>query len=119
MYIGRSRLTQRQQDKLIEHFVAGSAACAAAEIVGAQAKTSIRFFMRLRQLIASKLPSYHLSGEVEAGESYFGGVRKGGRGRGAAGKVAVFGLLERGGKVYTAIIAGDAAADHPREGGLC
>jgi transposase len=33
-----------------------------------------------------------------------GGVRKGRRGRGAAGKVAVFGLLKRGGKVYTAII---------------
>jgi transposase len=41
---------------------------------------------------------------VEADESYFGGVRKGKRGRGAAGKVAVFGLLKWGGKVYTAII---------------
>jgi transposase len=41
---------------------------------------------------------------VEADESYFGGVRKGKRGRGAAGKIAVFGLLKRGGKVYTAII---------------
>lgn len=60
--------------------------------------------MRLRRLIASKLPSYELYGEVEADESYFGGVRKGKRGRGAAGKVAVFGLLKRGGKVYTAII---------------
>ncbi len=30
-----------------------------------------------------------------------GGARKGKRGRGAAGKVAVFGLLKRGGKVYT------------------
>jgi transposase len=60
--------------------------------------------MRLRQLIAGKLPSYQLCGEVEANESYFGGVRKGKRGRGAAGKVAVFGLLKRGGKVYTAII---------------
>jgi transposase len=47
---------------------------------------------------------YELSGEVEADESYFGGVRKGKRGRGAAGKVAVFGLLKRGGKVYTALI---------------
>ena len=28
--------------------------------------------MRLRHLIASKLPSYELSGEVEADESYFG-----------------------------------------------
>jgi transposase len=41
---------------------------------------------------------------VEADESYFGGVRKGKRGRGAAGKVAAFGLLKIGGKVYTAII---------------
>ena len=55
--------------------------------------------MRLRQLIAGKLPSYQLCGEVEADESYFGGVRKGKRGRAAAGKVAVFGLLKRGGKV--------------------
>ncbi|MCL4146712.1 UNVERIFIED_CONTAM: hypothetical protein GTU68_055685 [Idotea baltica] len=60
--------------------------------------------MRLRKLISSKLPSYELSGEVEADESYFGGRRKGKRGRGAAGKVAVFGLLKRGGKVFTAII---------------
>ncbi len=60
--------------------------------------------MRLRQLIASKQPSYELSGEVEADESYFGGMRKGKRGRGAGGKVAVFGLLKRGGKVYTTII---------------
>jgi hypothetical protein len=35
--------------------------------------------MRLRQLIASKLPSYELDGEVEADESYFGGARKGKR----------------------------------------
>ena len=41
---------------------------------------------------------------MEADESYFGGVRKGKRGRGAAGKIAVFGLLKRGGKVYTGII---------------
>ena len=60
--------------------------------------------MRLRHLIASKLPSYELYGQVEADESYFGGRRKAMRGRGAAGKIAVFGLLKRGGKVYTAII---------------
>ena len=93
-----------KQGRLIEHFVAGSTARAAAEIVGVQVNTATRFFMRLRQLIAGKLPSYQLCVEVEADESYFGGVRKGKRGRGAAGKVAVFGLLKRGGKVYTAII---------------
>lgn len=105
MYERKSRLTPRQQGKLIEHFVLGATARAASEVVGVNVKTATAFFMRLRQLIASNLPSYELSGEVEADESYFGGVRKGTRGRGAAGKVAVFGLLKRGGKVYTAIIS--------------
>ena len=104
MYIRKSRLTAREQSKLLVHFVAGATARATSEVVGVNVKTATAFFMRLRQLIASKLPSYELSGEVEADESYFGGVRKGKRGRGAAGKVAVFGLLKRGGKVYTAII---------------
>ena len=104
VYERKSRLTRRQQQRLIEYFVAETTARAAAELVGVQANTAIRFFLRLRQLIASKLPSYELSGEVEADESYFGGTRKGRRGRGAAGKVAVFGLLKRGGKVYTAVI---------------
>lgn len=99
MYARQSRLSARQQNRLIEHFVAGSTARAAAEIVGVQPNTSTRFFMRLGRLIASKLPSYRFHGEVEADESYFGGVRKGKRGRGAAAKVAVFGLLKRGGKV--------------------
>jgi transposase len=40
-------------------------------------------------------------GAVELDENYFGGVHKGKRGRGAAGKVAVFDILKRGGKVYT------------------
>ena len=48
--------------------------------------------------------------KIELDESYFGGVRKGKQGRGAAGKVAVFGLLKRRGKVYTQIIL-DAKSD--------
>ena len=104
MYIRKSRLSPRRQNRLLEHFVAGTTARAAAEIIGVQPNTAIRFYMRLRFLIASQLPSYKLNGEVEADESYFGGIRKGKRGRGAAGKVAVFGLLKRGGKVFTAIV---------------
>ena len=38
-------------------------------------------------------------GSVELDESYFGGQRKGRRGRGAAGKVVVFGILKRNGRV--------------------
>ena len=48
--------------------------------------------------------SQYFEGEIEVDESYFGGSRKGKRGRGAGGKVPVFGLLKRGGKFYTQII---------------
>ena len=104
IYPRKSRLPVQTQQKLVEHFVAGTTARAAALLVGVQANTAKLFYQRLRQLIASKQESYLLAGEIEADESYFGGVRKGRRGRGAAGKVPVFGLLKRGGKVYTAII---------------
>lgn len=104
IYARKSRLTIRRQGRLIEYFVAGSTARATAGLLGIQPNTAAKFFLRLRMLIASKLPSYEPSGEVEADESYFGGVRKGERGRGAAGKVIVFGLLKRRGKVFTVIV---------------
>ena len=53
-------------------------------------------------------PVRRVVGQVD--ESYFGGKRKGKRGRGAAGKIPVFGLLQRGGKVYTKIIPDASAA---------
>ena len=43
-------------------------------------------------------------GEIELDKSYFGGIRKGKRGRGAGGKTAVFGLLKRNGRVYTIVV---------------
>jgi hypothetical protein len=44
-------------------------------------------------------------GEIEVDESYFGGKRiKGKRGRGAYKKTPVFGILKRGGKVYTEVV---------------
>lgn len=42
--------------------------------------------------------------EVELDEFYFGGRRKGKRGRGAAGKIPVFGILEREGKVNVSVV---------------
>ena len=40
----------------------------------------------------------------ELDESYFGGRRKGRRGRGAAGKVVVFDILKCNGRVYTVVV---------------
>jgi transposase len=45
-----------------------------------------------------------MDGEIELDECYFGGRRKGNRGRGAAGKVPVFGILERHGKVRVTVV---------------
>ena len=71
------------------------------------AKTAAYYFHRLRAVIADHLEQdgeMVVGGEIEVDESYFGGRRKGKRGRGATGKVPVFGLLKRGGRVYTKII---------------
>jgi mutator protein MutT len=51
-----------------------------------------------------------LEDEVEADENYFGAIRKVKFGRGAAGKVRVFGLLKRNSNVYTVFIP-DAKTD--------
>ncbi len=45
-----------------------------------------------------------LNGGIELDESYFGGSRKGKRGRGAYNKVPVFGILERDGIVRVKVV---------------
>ncbi|MBL4803580.1 MAG: IS1595 family transposase [Alphaproteobacteria bacterium] len=101
----KSRLSKYKQDRLIEHFVSGSTARTAAELVNVNKTTAAYYFHRLREIIAAETQNRDvLSGEFEVDESYFGGTRKGRRGRGAAGKVPVFGILKRGGKVYTQVI---------------
>ena len=101
----KSRLSEYKQKRLIELFVAGSTARTAASLVGVNSKTAVYYFQRLREIIyLHNDTSEQFAGEVEVDESYFGGSRKGKRGRGAAGKVPVFGLLKRNGKVYTDMI---------------
>ena len=105
MDMRKSRLSTYKQDRLIEHFVSGSTARTAAKLVKVNKTTAAFYFHRLREIIALEIENeLLLSGEFEVDESYFGGRRKGKRGRGAAGKVPVFGILKRGGKVYTQII---------------
>jgi transposase len=109
----KSRLSRGIQDKLVEHFVACSTARCAASLVGVNFKTACYYFERLREIIAAELEAQAhevFDGEIEVDESYFGGTRKGKRGRGAAGKVPVFGLLKRGGRVYTKIIPDASSA---------
>ena len=103
----RSRLDLSTQRVLVEHFVAGTPARTAAELAGVNRHTATLFYHKLRETIADRLAAEApaLEGDIEVDESYFGGVRKGRRGRGAAGKVVVFGLLKRAAKVHAVMIA--------------
>ena len=101
----RSRLPLATQKRLLEHFVAGTPARSAAELVGVNRNTATLFYRKLRETIQGQIAQEApLDGEVEVDESYFGGKRKGKRGRGAAGKVVVFGLLKRHGRVHAVMI---------------
>ena len=111
MRLKHSKLKAIQTLRLCEHFVAGTPARTAAELVGVNKNTAALFYHRLREIIAVRIEDESvIKGEIEIDECYFGGLRKGKRGRGAAGKVPVFGILKRGGRVYTKMIPDARAA---------
>ena len=94
MRLKRSKLSEKQSARLLEHFVAGTPARTAADLVGVNKNTAVLYYHRLREIIAACVEDESpISGEVEIDESYFGGYRGGKRGRAAAGKVPVFGFL--------------------------
>lgn len=105
MAMRRSKLSTYVQIKLLEFFVGGVTARSAAELLGINRHSATLYYRKIREMIAYELEDESpFFGEVEVDESYFGGKRKGKRGRGAAAKIPVFGILKRKGKVYTKII---------------
>ena len=79
----KSRLSQQKQVRLIEHFVAGTTARCAADLIGVNRNTTAYYFKRLREIIIYELEQVSqevFEGEIEVDESYFGGARKGNRG---------------------------------------
>jgi len=64
---------------------------------GVTYKTAWRMFKQIRTLLNEDIKPF--TGEVEVDETYIGGKRKGKRGRGAEGKTAVVGAVQRKGKV--------------------
>jgi transposase len=107
MKISHCKLSKKTQHKLLEFFVLEVTARSASDILGIQANTAALFYHKIREVIVARLELHAeevFAGEIELDESYFGGVRKGKRGRGAAGKTVVFGILKRGGKVYTKVV---------------
>ena len=105
-YVTNSHLSERKFRELLRLFCADVTASSAAELTGLNRNTVNRYYMMLRARIAEICErDSPFEGEVEADESYFGPRRvRGRRGRGAGRKTIVFGLLKRGGKVYTQIV---------------
>ncbi|MDW0502074.1 transposase [Mannheimia haemolytica] len=92
MKITHCKLKKSLQKKLLEFFVAEVTARTAADLLGIQPNTAALFYHKIRLVIEHHLAlEAHeiFEGKIEVDESYFGGHRKGKRGRGAAGKVAV------------------------------
>jgi transposase len=107
MGISRCKLSRKVQSALLLFFVAEVTARTAADLLGINRNTAALYYHKIRQQIALHLEAHAqdmFGGSVELDESYFGGVRKGKRGRGAVGKVIVFGLLKRNGHVFAAVV---------------
>ena len=97
MKITHCKLKKKAQKELLRFFVLEVTARSAVDILGIHPNSAALFYRKIRTVI-----NYHLAlaadevfeGPVELDESYFGGQRKGRRGRGVAGKVVVVGILE-------------------------
>ena len=93
--------------KIMKHFCEDITASKTAALLEINRNTINRYYNLFRRKIAASTMGEGglFSGEIECDESYFGAKRiRGKRGRGAAGKTPVFGLLKRGGSVHVEIV---------------
>src|SRR5580658_8281921 len=72
--------------------------------LGVTYKTAWRMAHLIRQHMEYVDGEFPLFGDVEIDETYIGGKRSGKRGRGAANKAIVFGMLQRKGQIMTKIV---------------
>ena len=102
-----SHISERKYREILRYFSADINATTTSKLSNVNRKTINKIYLEIRKIIAEycELNSVFESGEIEIDESYFGAKRvKGKRGRGANGKIPVFGMLKRGDKVYTQIV---------------
>ena len=102
-----NRLSKYKIEKIIKCFSEDLTASSTARILGINRNTINTYYDEFRKklLLYSIEVTKQEYGEFELDESYFGAKRiRGKRGRGAAGKTPVFGLLKRNGKVYVTIV---------------
>lgn len=101
-----THISERKFRAIVKCFSNDCTATVTASLAGISRPSINRVFMLLRRRIAeTSIASAKELGEFEVDESYFGARRvRGKRGRGAAGKTPVFGILKRGGKVFVNIV---------------
>ena len=106
-YYFRARISTWKFRLLVRYCALDFSATNVATITGLTRKTVTSIFLKIRRRLAQQCErqSPFANGDVEVDESYFGARRvRGKRGRGAAGKTIVFGLLKRDDQVYTEIV---------------
>jgi transposase len=104
-WLNHLRISCRQWLWLIKLFELELSAKKIAEQIDLSYPTVLKALTVMRMAIVANSPDLKLlAGEIELDESYFGGKRKGQRGRGAFNKVPVFGILERDGIVKVEVV---------------
>ena len=105
-YIKRSHISEKKFREILKYFCCDETSNKTAIYTNISRNTVNKIFDKIRKRIFSLSANLTKdSGEFELDESYFGAKRvRGKRGRGAAGKTPVFGLLKRDGKVYVEIV---------------
>ena len=102
-YLNQARISEAQFRSILKLWSADVGSLTASKLAGVNKNTTHRIYGLLRSKVVtlSEAEAAPFTGSVEIDESYFGPRRvRGCRGRGAGRKVAVIGLLKRGGRVF-------------------
>ena len=112
-YIYRSRISEKKFREILKYFAQDIEATKIANLTGISRISVNKILKNIRILMASECEKISkFSGEIEIDESYFGSRRvRGKRGRGAANKTPVFGMLKRDGRVYAQIVKNYSASE--------
>ncbi|TVM29876.1 IS1595 family transposase, partial [Oceanidesulfovibrio marinus] len=105
-YVYRSRISEKKFRELVRLFALDIDAQRVTAMTKLNRNTVNRYLRLLRMAMARACEEESpFLGQVEMDESYFGPRRvRGVVGRGAGRKTIVFGILERGGRVYTQVV---------------
>src|SRR5262245_24519946 len=117
MRLRRSRLSEEQTERLLQHFVAGTPARPAADLAGVNRNTATLFYGRLREIIAHRLARANpIQTEIALDDIELEDTRGGMRRRAAPGEVPLFGLVGDGDKVYSVFVSHNRHETRPNDG---